>query len=253
MIQIVLPLNVFQISIPKCGTHLVSKLIKMLDNTVKEDVRCHGWTSFDQKQISSLQEHQFLRGHMICNKHNVSIFNENKCKGLLIIRDPRAQVVSMAHWVKKNQTVWKKYKNVNLSAVITNLIFDGSDIYSTQFTAPEMKELKGISDFYSWYLPWVERRDICVVRFEDFVGIQGGGTKEKQIQAIKKIASFLDTPLTDAKIGYISDNLFGGTYTFKEGKIDSWKRYLTQDHRDAFKNVAGQLLIDLGYEDDFEW
>lgn len=30
-------------------------------------------------------------------------------------------------------------------------------------------------------------------------------------------------------------------------------QYFSAEHKDTFKEVAGQLLIDLGYEQDFDW
>ena len=41
--------------------------------------------------------------------------------------------------------------------------------------------------------------------------------------------------------------------TFRRGKIGSWRDHFTAEHKRTFKEVAGDLLIQLGYEQDFDW
>jgi sulfotransferase 6B1 len=41
--------------------------------------------------------------------------------------------------------------------------------------------------------------------------------------------------------------------TFRQGKSGGWRKHFTPEIRDLFKQTAGQLLIDLGYEKDLNW
>ena len=41
--------------------------------------------------------------------------------------------------------------------------------------------------------------------------------------------------------------------TFRSGKTGVWKKYFTDEHKKIFKDVAGDLLIKLGYEKDNDW
>jgi hypothetical protein len=41
--------------------------------------------------------------------------------------------------------------------------------------------------------------------------------------------------------------------TKRKGIVGEWRNLFTQKHKDYFKEVAGQLLIDLGYEKDLNW
>lgn len=43
------------------------------------------------------------------------------------------------------------------------------------------------------------------------------------------------------------------TLTFRKGVAGEWKAHFNEEHKRIFKNIAGQLLIDLGYEKDFNW
>jgi len=41
--------------------------------------------------------------------------------------------------------------------------------------------------------------------------------------------------------------------TKRKGIVGDWRNLFTQKHKDYFKEMAGQLLIDLGYEHDLNW
>ncbi len=43
------------------------------------------------------------------------------------------------------------------------------------------------------------------------------------------------------------------SHTFRSGKTGGWKGYFTEEHKKLFKDVAGDLLVRLGYEKDNEW
>ncbi|MGC9328611.1 MAG: sulfotransferase domain-containing protein, partial [Candidatus Hinthialibacter sp.] len=40
---------------------------------------------------------------------------------------------------------------------------------------------------------------------------------------------------------------------YRKGVANDWKNHLTDRHIDLFKSMAGDLLIDLGYEQDHNW
>lgn len=96
-------------------------------------------------------------------------------------------------------------------------------------------------------------KNVCVVRFEDLVGPQGGGSQEVQLDAMRKIANYLGIYPTDGELLGIALKLFGKFITLRAGQIGSWKSHFSEQHKKEFKRVAAQLLVDLGYERDFEW
>lgn len=51
----------------------------------------------------------------------------------------------------------------------------------------------------------------------------------------------------------LQKKLFGHSKTFRRGQIGAWKTTFEQEHIDAFKQVFGQELIEMGYEQDFDW
>jgi hypothetical protein len=41
--------------------------------------------------------------------------------------------------------------------------------------------------------------------------------------------------------------------TFRSGRVGGWRESFTARHRSAMKEVAGDLLVRLGYETDLDW
>jgi hypothetical protein len=41
--------------------------------------------------------------------------------------------------------------------------------------------------------------------------------------------------------------------TFRSGKAGGWREHFTDDHKQLFKDVAGDLLVRLGYEMNNDW
>ncbi len=127
-------------------------------------------------------------------------------------------------------------------------------IWSAVYNGKEIWEkTPDISSFYNLFLPWQLVPNIYTTTFEKLVGPQGGGTLEEQLNEIIAIANHMGTKMDQTQALEISNNLFGESITFREGKIGSWKKYFLERHKDAFKKVAGQLLIDLGYEKNLNW
>ena len=118
---------------------------------------------------------------------------------------------------------------------------------------PELSKFHGIDCFFYAYLNWMNQPFVYTTYFEKLVGAKGGGSAEMQLEEIINIAKFLDINLSPKNAQLIADSLFGGTGTFHEGQIGSWKKYFKPEHKNAFKQLAGNLLIELGYEQDFNW
>jgi hypothetical protein len=43
------------------------------------------------------------------------------------------------------------------------------------------------------------------------------------------------------------------SHTFRSGKTGGWKEYFTEEHKSLFKEMAGDLLVRLGYETTNDW
>jgi hypothetical protein len=102
-------------------------------------------------------------------------------------------------------------------------------------------------------MAWSSEACDCTVRFEDIVGPQGGGSRDNQIITLRRVARHLGVSVDDDAIAHIADNLFGGTLTFRKGEIGSWRQTLSAEHKRLFKQIAGDVLVKMGYERSLDW
>ncbi len=273
------------ITIPKTGTHLVINyfkelgLINPLTNNSpnilfnekmrflnKKSSKGYYKGNYDIESVDPIPKNlkkwlhsSYKKGlrwsHFPYTKEFSALISKKTKNNFLTIRDPRDQVVSMAFMLYKHSSG----KSVPFDTLLLDLIDGkkrnfvpwGVEIHSIYPLAWEL----GIVGFYGLYLPWLKNKDFYLIRFENLVGPQGGGTEELQLQEMKNIAKHLGIDFSDISYKKMSNNIFGGTWTFREGSIGSWKKYFTPEITAAFKATKGacQLLIDLGYETDTTW
>ncbi len=219
--------NFLIFTLPRSGTHLLKKCIKLLT------------------------EEDFKHTHIDYNfsiKHRDLLYF-NKVKMLTIIRDPRDWIVSF--FTSKSSRISMDRK---LTAALTAFGMFRYN-YMIPLHHPDHLRYKKVSDYYNNLLmTWLNNySDLCVIRFEKLVGPQGGGTKEEQIEEIVKICRFLNINCTIKKIKEISNQLFGNTLTFRRGKFGYWKTYFTEEHKQLFKKDMGEIVATLGYENDLNW
>lgn len=237
-------------SIPKCGTHLLLKCLRLMFEG--EGYPLPGFTQITQEGIDEAGS-RLVKGHFVYNVNNVKVVYNNKILSFLMIRDPRDQIVSMQKWVESHPTIWPAFKDMPCKDIYKLLITNCAPIYSVQFEGPEVNSLTDICSFYQLYLPWQNLDNVLVIKFEDLVGSDGGGSDERQLSILREIANFLDISITYEQLKLIGSRLFGNKYTFRKGLIGQWKHAFDHEIIGLFKKYAGQLLIDLGYETCFDW
>jgi len=114
--------------------------------------------------------------------------------------------------------------------------------------------------FVSWVKDWHEvalahPEAIIEVRYEELHADVKG--------TMNKVLGFLNIPVGDSLLDQMAatqlktpvdlkESLSRGD-TKRKGIVGDWRNLFTQKHKDYFKEVAGQLLIDLGYERDMNW
>lgn len=260
-------LNIFYASIPKCGSHLLQKYLSLL--TDKEFVVSDNRLFLKESQLNNLSSNNILSSHAFCNNENLNLINKKKLRGIFIYRDPRDHIISFIYHLYKmckinllERTELKKFNQLNLEKLLFKLINDYEAFFKMWNINYDETTLKigntpkyktNITIIYKKYDGWKKQKNMYVTTFEKLVGPQGAGKLNVQLNELRNIAKHLNINIHDKKLMDIANNLHGDTCTFREGKIGSWKKYFTPEHKAAFKKVAGQLLIDLGYEKDFNW
>jgi hypothetical protein len=279
--------HIICITIPKSGTHLLHKCLTLLTSSdihhpsknglpkraiiqirkLNKKTPPHHYKGFFHiptvgpipdtlvQRLKSSKVSRSFWSHWPYTNESARIFKRYGYANFFMIRDPRDQLVSMAFMVHKNTDG----KAVPFEKALIDLIDGRQKHYipwavEIQAAHPVMWEL-GIAGFYNLYMPWMKAQNFYTVKFENLVGAAGGGSNQAQINEMTHIASHLGLKLSPEKISSVINSLFGGTHTFREGQIGSWKKYFTPEIKKIFKKTPGacQLLIDLGYENDENW
>lgn len=177
-----------------------------------------------------------------------AVLNERNAVVFFLIRDPRDWIIS----------------------VIKHPPISGVDIYGgpigdKEFLSLDMdQKIKYVIQGTPWYysvievfdkfLPWMDSPNCCTLRFEALLGPKGGLYSEKeQIAELRKIANALQLDVTDEMLLEAFNASFGKGSVFSKGKAGAWKDYFNEEHKALFKQLFGDVLIELGYEKDDNW
>jgi len=255
--------NIHINSIPKCGTHLLGKCLNILTSK-KHKTPGISWNNVSMMGNNIVilnRQSMFSHTHSPYTNDFVHIIKKSNIVCFFIYRDPRDHVVS-----------WVYYANMRpIDSAITAMILSNSQVSGW----PYVPAKPNINTIFRSYVPWIEEMNVCTVKYENLIGPRGGGNRDAQLKEIEKIAHYLgitldnfqkksialqlddfileEEPCYKMTAGFVADNLFGNTSTFRTGKIGSWKSHFKEHHKKLFKDIAGQLLVDLGYEKDLNW
>ena len=236
-------------TVAKGGSHLIQKAIGLITQrpfrelpSAKDLKKPHVF--FDSSDPTVIHHHLVEGYEMIrCD-------TSGKFCIVVMVRDPRDVIVSMFEWVKVigDTPLAKEFLELPEERQIAELIehpnLNMNGTFSAVFdTKTSLQEA----------LKWIDNPSVLLCRFEDLVGPLGGGTRTKQIEAVRFLALHLGEDLSEQKVEEIADSLFGDTFTFRQGQISSWREVFTPYHKELFKRTMGEELILLGYEPNNEW
>ncbi len=253
-------------SYPKSGTHLLYQILysipglKKWDDIVAVQALCGIMNTAEhiKWKIGSAPDGSIIRAHLMCCNEIIEIFQEHAYKNFFIYRDPRDVAVSHARWVTKEPK------------------FFLHDIYKEQSSFDEhlMSSIKGVpmgtpfgsnvahpdigQDFSRWK-GWICQPETVAIKFEDLVGERGGGSEKTRLELVEKILDVLEINLSKSQLTSQFSSIAMNpqeSHTFvKGGKgvIGGWQSVFKEEHKIAFKAVAGDLLVELGYEPDLSW
>ncbi|MCJ7432053.1 MAG: sulfotransferase domain-containing protein, partial [Anaerolineales bacterium] len=163
-----------------------------------------------------------------------------------IFRDPRDVVVSHVFYVTEMEArhVHHEYYqslpdfNARLKTSILGL--------------PDSKvEFPDITGRFAPYLNWLDQPEVMTIHFEDLI-------EDRAATLNRIIDHFLRRVPLHAPRQLILESLESSinpkkSPTFRSGKTGEWKQHFTDKHKRIFKDVAGDLLVKLGYEQDNDW
>ena len=205
-----------------------------------------------RKYLERCPQGMFVTAHARFHPTFSDLVEELGFKHILLMRDPRDIAVSHAFYVVQN-TLHQHH------GYYTRTLNSDEERLMVSIRGIDRKEsaehpLPSIGQIIGGYLPWLKDPSTLVVRFEDLIGARGGGDEEKQLAEIERIGRFVERPLNQNQALQIARKMYGkGSLTFRKGRTGDWQNHFTEAHKNAFKAVAGDALIELGYEGDVGW
>lgn len=235
---------------PKSGTTWMLKLIASLPGY-------NGVGNFDRqiKKYRTVLPGDVVHGHDWYTPELAQILTQEGIRVILMLRDPRDQLISrMFHVKRSTQHAWhERMKPMSNDEALMQCIIGGKGLPSTD-TMIRLAQT------------WIDNEaDILCVRYEDMLA--------EPVQNFRKVLSYLGIENAHYLAEVIVErNRFERLSVgrriwqsgrkpgeakhdshFRKGIAGDWKNHLNADHIERFKEIAGQQLIDLGYEKDFEW
>lgn len=200
--------------------------------------------------LDSLKDNDdFLVTHAPFSKEMESTLKERNCVVFFLLRDPRDWVVSVIrHPPISGVDIYggpigdPYFLTLDNSQKIDYILSGTSDYYS-------------VADAYDKFLSWRNSSVCCSLCFEALLGPRGGRfSEQQQLVELRKIAKALQLDdVSDEMLVEAFNESFGVGTIFTKSKGSSWQDYFNEEQKDAFKETMGDLLIELGYEDDYNW
>lgn len=241
-------------SVPKAGTHLLKRGLALLPGVTALDLHFDIRQSADEVRagLRALPSGAAVTAHLVHRPDYVAALQGFDLARFLVLRDPRDVALSLAEYIP---TLRAHY----LHQLFTGLSFERRLLACIRGLAEprpawDCVALHDLGALYRQFLPWRGEPGVLCLRFEDLVGEAGGGDPGLQRATLAAVAGALDVALDEDGLAAVARGIFDpASPTFRRGEIGGWRARFGREHVRACKDVAGELLVELGYERDQEW
>jgi sulfotransferase 6B1 len=200
-----------------------------------------------ERRLSRVPDGCFVTAHCVYSPELASLFAGERMRVVCILRDPRDVAVSQMHYIKQ-----KKRHPIH-DAFIALPSDNERLLVSIRGGLLGMRELLSLDERYRQFLGWQRDENSVLVKFEDLVGPRGGGSAEAQRSTVERVTRHLGVSVNEETVPSIEEDLFGLGRTFRKGQIGGWREEFSEEHARAAREIAGPLLVELGYEAGPEW
>jgi hypothetical protein len=247
------------ISFPKSGTHLLDQILLGFARVAPFSLRLQSFYAEYEGEsgrkrapeaalswLDSLGPRDVASAHLFARPEAVARVCSPKFIPYFIFRDPRDVAVSHVFYVTEMEP-----NHVHHAYYAALPDFDTRLKVSILGRPDAEVEFPDIAARFAPYLGWLDLPEVQAIHFEELV--------EDRRAALNRIADhFLRRAPLPAPRNTILEALEASinparSPTFRSGKTGEWRKHFTPEHKRAFKDAAGDLLIRLGYEKDNKW
>jgi hypothetical protein len=250
---------IFGNSKPKSGSHLLLQILNGFTQimpyryiaadpirTIAKDGR-RKTTEEVLGELENLSSGVIGWGYVEATPENVAFLCKPDRVNYFIYRDPRDMLVSQVFFatdMHEEHGMHEYYNSLpdfseRLKVAITGIDRDGLYMVS-------------VKQRYEGVFQWLEQKYVMCICFEDLID-KRDATLNAMLDEVEKTGYKIRTPREKALTVLLEAIQPRKSRTFRSGKTGGWREHFTQEHKDLFKDVAGDLLVRLGYEKNNDW
>jgi len=199
------------------------------------------------RELESLSRGVIGWGYVDATPQNVSLLCQPNRVNYFIYRDPRDMLVSQIFFatdMHEEHGMHDYYNSLpdfgeRLKVAITGI--DRAGLY-----------MVSVKQRYEGVFQWLEQKNVMCIRFENLINNRDA-TLNAMLSEVEKTGYKIPTPREKALSVLVEAIQPRKSHTFRSGKTGGWKQHFTEEHKKLFKDVAGDLLVRLGYEGNNDW
>jgi Sulfotransferase domain len=236
--------KVLCVSLPKAGTHLLERAIclhprlyrKLVPTITGRELRRRGGPD---RFFGRLRPGQVVMAHLRYDPLVPDLLATNGVRPVFMIRDPRDVVVSQVRYALGRPDHW------------AHDLFTDAPAHAQLRLAIEgdpSRGLRSLADRLDAFSGWL-RDDVALVRFEDLIGAEGGGSAERQREVVAAVYRFIGVDADPALVDDVSRRSFSpDSPTFRKGAIGGWRSVFDDELTTLVRDLAGDQIARFGYE-----
>jgi hypothetical protein len=255
------------ISFPKSGTHLLDQILLGFNRVAPFSRRLHSFYAEYEGEsgrkrspeqalawLNSLRPGDVASAHLFARDEVVKQIGTSAFIPYFIFRDPRDVVVSHVFYVTDMEArhvhhdYYQSLPDFNTRLKVSIL---GRADMNTRPEPGRSVEFPNIADRFAPYLGWLDQPSVLPIQFEDLINARAATLKRIIDHFLARVP--LQAPQELILEGLETSINPKRSPTFRSGKTGEWRKHFTEEHKRIFKDVAGDLLILLGYEKDQDW
>jgi len=189
-------------------------------------------------------------GYVEASPENVAVLCQPSRVNYFIYRDPRDMLVSQVFFatdMHEEHGMHAYYKSLPDFSARLNVAITGIDRGGLKMVSVRQR--------YEGVFQWLDasrQKNVMCIRFEDLINNRDV-TLNAMLDEVEKTGYRIPTPREKA-LSVLADAINPKkSHTFRSGKTGGWSQHFTEEHKKLFKDVAGDLLVKLGYEQNNDW
>jgi hypothetical protein len=251
----------FANSFPKSGTHLLTQVLAgftrlgpAVNSGLPAVVTYEGSSGRERTpaeilaDLARLQPGDIAYGHLHAQSETIKFLTQPGFTTYFILRDPRDVAVSHVHYVTEMEPghILHAYYTQEMHSFEERLRTSILGLPENSFSFPDIYQR------FEPFLGWLEQPQILTLQYEELILERSRGLERILEHTVQ--GGFPLTISRQDALQILQDSIDPQrSPTFRSGKVGGWQKHFSLENRRLFKEVSGDLLLRLGYENDHDW